>query len=202
MTKKTKKYIVNLTKNPSTKLSHNLTKESELDIWETCDRFTDFTPTPLSSFREIQQWISGAGLDGGSLFILFLCEFPSLELEGKNQQNPHLPYQTQSLSPHVKVAPSLKLVSWLFVFIETPLQFLKISSQKICLNFCRVWLNSYFVRRLFEYLLGRQLFKSQTVLTGNLLQWIFSPSSHNPPCQLGRRDKEKINHPSRRVFNG
>ena len=67
-------------------------------------------------------------------------------------------------------SPSLKLVSWLFVFIETPLQFLKISSQKICLNFCRVWLNSYFVRRLFEYLLGRQLFKSQTVLTGNLLQ--------------------------------
>ena len=107
---------------------------------------------------------------GGSLFIFFLCEFPSLKLEGKNQQNPHLPYQTQSLSPHVKVAPSLKLVSWLFVFIETPLQFLKISAQKICLNFCRVWLNSYFVRRLFEYLLGRQLFKSQTVLTGNLLQ--------------------------------
>ena len=156
--------------------------------------------TPLSSFREIQQWISGAGLDGGKSF--HLCEFPSLKLEGKNQQNPHLPYQTQSLSPHVKVAPSLKLVSWLFVFIETPLQFLKISAQKIRLNFCRVWLNSYFVRRLFEYLLGRQLFKSQTVLTGNLLQWIFSPSSHNPPCQLGRRDKEKINHPSRRVFNG
>ena len=106
---------------------------------------------------------------GGSFFFI-LFEFSSLKLEGKNQQNPHLPYQTKSLSPHVKVAPSLKLVSWLFVFIETPLQFLKISSQKICLNFCRVWLNSYFVRRLFEYLLGRQLFKSQTVLTGNLLQ--------------------------------
>ena len=43
-------------------------KGAELDIWghlRTCDRFPDFnsTPsfTPLSSFREIQRWISSAG---------------------------------------------------------------------------------------------------------------------------------------------
>ena len=39
-------------------------------------------------------------------------------------------------------------------------------------------------RRQFEYLRRRQLFKSQTVLTGNLLQWIFLQSSQNPACQL------------------
>ena len=106
---------------------------------------------------------------GGSLFI-YVSSLPSSWRERINRTHIFLTRPWQSLSPHVKVAPSLKLVSWLFVFIETPLQFLKISSQKICLNFCRVWLNSYFVQRLFEYLLGRQLFKSQTVLTGNLLQ--------------------------------
>ena len=39
-------------------------------------------------------------------------------------------------------------------------------------------------RRQFEYLRRRQLFKSQTVLTGNLLQWIFLQSPQNPACQL------------------
>ena len=46
-------------------------------------------------------------------------------------------------------------------------------------------------RRLFEYLRWRQLFKSQTVLTGNLLQWIFHPSSQNPSCRLEKRQKQK-----------
>ena len=47
-------------------------------------------------------------------------------------------------------------------------------------------------RRLFEYLRRRQLFKSQTVLTGNLLQWIFHPSSQNPSCRLEKRQKQII----------
>ena len=88
MTKKTKKYIVNLTKNPSTKLSHNLTKESELDIWETCDRFTDFTPTPLSSFPEIQQWISSAGLDGGKSFHFIFIRVSFPQVGGKESTEP------------------------------------------------------------------------------------------------------------------
>ena len=124
---------------------------------------------PLSppSVKSNSGW---CGLGWGEVFsfYFYVSSLPSSWRERINRT--HIFLTRPSLSPLMSKLPPLKLVSWLFVFIETPLQFLKISAQKIRLNFCRVWLNSYFVRRLFEYLLGRQLFKSQTVLTGNLLQ--------------------------------